>query len=51
MNDIAKDGLKAVFQLAFNVVFFMPLGFIAGRLLRLRFLPVGAAGPGRVLTH
>ena len=39
MNDIAKDGLKAVFQLAFNVVFFMPLGFIAGRLLRLRFLP------------
>ena len=32
MNDIAKDGLKAVFQLAFNVVFFMPLGFIAGRL-------------------
>lgn len=39
MNDIAKDGLKAVFQLAFNVVFFMPLGFIAGRLLRLRLLP------------
>ena len=39
LNDIAKDGLKAVFQLAFNVVFFMPLGFIAGRLLRLRFLP------------
>ncbi|WP_417179118.1 VanZ family protein, partial [Adlercreutzia sp.] len=38
-NDIAKDGLKAVFQLAFNGVFFMPLGFIAGRLLRLRFLP------------
>ena len=38
-NDIAKDGLKAVFQLAFNVAFFMPLGFIAGRLLRLKFLP------------
>ena len=37
MNDIAKDGLRAVFQLAFNVVFFVPLGFIAGRLLRLRF--------------
>ena len=36
-NDIAKDGLRAVFQLAFNVVFFMPLGFIGGRLLRLRF--------------
>lgn len=37
VNDIAKDGLRAVFQLAFNVVFFVPLGFIAGRLLRLRF--------------
>ena len=39
MNDIAKDGLKAVFQLLFNIVFFVPLGFIAGRLLRLRFVP------------
>ena len=37
VNDIARDGLRAVFQLAFNVVFFVPLGFIAGRLLRLRF--------------
>lgn len=37
VNDIAKDGLRAVFQLVFNVVFFMPLGFIGGRLLRLRF--------------
>lgn len=43
-NDIAKDGLKAVFQLAFNVVFFMPLGFIAGRLLRLRFVPAVLLG-------
>lgn len=39
VNDIAKDGLRAVFQLAFNVVFFVPLGFIAGRLLRLHFVP------------
>ncbi|WP_302963162.1 VanZ family protein [uncultured Adlercreutzia sp.] len=39
VNDVAKDGLKAVFQLLFNVVFFVPLGFIAGRLLRLRFVP------------
>lgn len=37
--DIQKEGLRAVFQLAFNVVFFMPLGFIAGRLLRMRLLP------------
>ena len=32
VGDIAKDGLRAVFQLAFNVVFFLPLGFICGRL-------------------
>ncbi len=37
MNDIAKEGLRAVLQLAFNIAFFMPLGFIAGRLLRMRF--------------
>lgn len=37
-GDIAKDGLRAVFQLAFNVVFFLPLGFICGRLLRMRFV-------------
>lgn len=46
VNDIAKDGLKAVFQLAFNVVFFVPLGFIAGRLGRVKLIPtvlVGAA--------
>ncbi len=33
--DIAKDGLKAVFQILFNLVLFLPLGFIAKRLLRL----------------
>ncbi len=38
IGDIAKDGIKAVFQLAFNIVFFMPFGFIAGRLLRMRLL-------------
>lgn len=39
--DIQKDGLKAVFQLLFNVVLFVPLGFIAKRFLRLR-LPATA---------
>ncbi len=39
IGDIQKDGLRAVFQLLFNVVFFVPLGFIAGRLLRMRFWP------------
>lgn len=36
IGDIAEDGLTAVFQLLFNIVFFMPLGFIAGYLLRMR---------------
>lgn len=29
VNDISKDGIRAVFQLVFNVVLFVPLGFIA----------------------
>lgn len=33
--DIQKEGLKAVFQTLFNVVLFLPLGFIAKRFLRL----------------
>lgn len=37
--DIRKEGLRAVLQLAFNVALFMPLGFMAGRLFRMRFLP------------
>ncbi len=37
IGDIAKDGLRAVFQLVFNIVFFIPFGFIAGSLLRMRF--------------
>lgn len=37
LGDIAKDGIHAVPQILFNIVFFMPLGFIAGRFLRLDF--------------
>lgn len=37
--DVAKDGLPALFQIVANVVLFVPLGFIAGRLLRLRLVP------------
>ncbi len=36
INDISRDGIKAVLQIVFNVVLFIPLGFIAKRLLRLR---------------
>lgn len=44
VNDIAKDGLKAVFQLVFNVLFFVPLGFIAGRLGRMKLIPTVLVG-------
>ncbi len=37
VHDIAKDGIRAVLQLLFNVVLFVPLGFIAKRFLRLGF--------------
>lgn len=37
VNDISKDGTKAVFQLVFNIVLFVPLGFIAKTLLKLKF--------------
>ncbi len=36
IGDIAKDGARAVFQIVANVAFFVPLGFIASRLLRSR---------------
>ncbi len=36
INDISRDGLKAVFQVLFNIILFVPLGFIAKRFLRLR---------------
>lgn len=39
IDDIKREGLGAVPQIAFNIVFFMPLGFIAGRLLRWRLAP------------
>lgn len=35
VGDLQKDGLSAVPQILANVVFFVPLGFIASRLLRL----------------
>lgn len=34
IGDIRTDGLTAVLQIAFNVVFFLPLGFIMGRIWR-----------------
>lgn len=37
IGDFARDGVRTLPQIAFNVVFFMPLGFIAGRLLRWGF--------------
>ncbi|MDY2777514.1 MAG: VanZ family protein [Collinsella sp.] len=36
--DFAREGVRTLPQIAFNVVLFMPLGFIAGRLLRWGFL-------------
>ena len=35
IGDIRTDGLTAVLQIAFNIVFFLPLGFIMGRICRL----------------
>ena len=34
IGDIRTDGLTAVLQIAFNIVFFLPLGFIMGRIWR-----------------
>ena len=39
LDDFRREGVAVLPQIAFNVVFFMPLGFIAGRLLRWKFLP------------
>lgn len=44
IGDFAREGFSTIPQIAFNVVFFMPLGFIAGRLLRWRFWTSVAAG-------
>ncbi|MBW3093325.1 VanZ family protein [Bifidobacterium sp. 82T10] len=46
IGDIRTDGLSAIMQLALNVVFFLPLGFIIGRVFRWPLaaaLPVGFA--------
>ena len=39
LSDIARLGFAAIPQILFNVIFFVPLGFIAGRMLRLRLVP------------
>ncbi len=42
IHDIAEGGVRAVFQLLFNIVLFVPLGFIARTLLKLK-LPLALA--------
>ena len=44
IGDIRRDGVKAVFQIAANVAFFVPLGFIARRGLRLGLIASTAVG-------
>lgn len=44
IGDFAREGFSTIPHIALNVVFFMPLGFIAGRLLRWRLGPSVAAG-------
>lgn len=44
VGDIAREGVSAIPQIAFNVVFFVPLGFIAGRLLRWGFVRTAVVG-------
>lgn len=39
LSDIARLGFAAIPQILFNIFFFVPLGFIAGRMLRLRLIP------------
>ena len=43
-DDVAKDGLRALPDMVANVVFFVPLGFLAGRLLRWGLVPALALG-------
>ena len=47
--DIVKDGRKAVFQTLFNVVLFLPLGFIAGRFLQMKLPAADHLGACREL--
>ena len=44
VGDIQKDGLVAVLQIVANVAFFIPLGFIAGRGLRMRLATSAVLG-------
>ena len=44
IGDLAREGFSAVPQIAFNVVLFVPLGFIAGRLFRWGFWGAFVAG-------
>lgn len=44
VGDIMREGFSAVPQIAFNIVFFVPLGFIAGRLFRWGLVPSLALG-------
>lgn len=39
VHDVAQGGLRAVLQLLFNVALFVPLGFIANTLLKLKLAP------------
>ena len=44
VDDFLREGMSTLPQIAFNVVLFMPLGFIAGRLLRWGFWRTAAVG-------
>ncbi len=48
--DIRTDGTSALLQVAMNVVFFIPLGFFAARLLHLRFWVLAVLGLGVSFT-
>ncbi|BDR53898.1 teicoplanin resistance protein VanZ [Bombiscardovia apis] len=37
LTDLATGGREAFFQIVFNIIFFVPLGFIMGRVFRWRF--------------
>lgn len=50
IGDIRKDGMHAIFQIAANVAFFVPLGFIAGRAFGLRLSRALALGFAASLT-
>ena len=44
LGDFMREGISVIPQIAFNVVFFVPLGFIAARLFRCGFWKTLAAG-------